>query len=71
MIGHEYLDNRAKEDICIYLETKESGKLSERDMQLITDDFKDTIENCILSEKEEWLQAIFDKRTGKKVDAFG
>lgn len=33
MIGHEYFDNRAKEDISIYLETKESGNLSERDMQ--------------------------------------
>lgn len=71
MIGHEYFDNREKEDISIYLETKEIGNLSERDMQLITDDFKDTIENCILNEKDEWLQVIFDKRTGKKVDAFG
>lgn len=71
MIGHEYFDNRVKEDISIYLESKKSGNLSERDMLLITDDFKNTIENCILSEKDEWLQVIFCNRIGKKVDAFG
>lgn len=71
LIGQEYLDDRADTDIQIFLESGKCEKISDRDMQLIKDDFKNQIENCVMYEKKEWLEEICEKRIGKKVNAFG